>query len=736
MNYTTEVKRVLDFASALLYREEKPSTRELLVALATVKYTYAYEILRRFGFTESVAKSYTYFCDECMENTAVVEKVFNYAHQISSKSGYSCYDTQHILLGMLKETNSVAYQILRRHNITYQEILPITNGIDYHKLSYVKLDTSKELSLNAVSEVSKTTYKGMEKSYLEYGNDFSKKAFLGEEIPLIGRKKELQRLSRVLGRKNKFCTIIIGEEGVGRSFLVEKYALSIIDTTSVLSLNVQSLIAGTKYRGDLEEKLQKLLSLIIDKNIIIYIKNLTCDNANSDSVINLVEQFSSYIEDGLRVIISTTSKDYTILKRKCATIKYFTQLEIEQLTDKETIEVLCGLKLKYEEHYGVDITADSIEKCVYLSKKYMINRFLPEKAIDLLDETCSMTKEKGLKRIGSTELYEALSELIGVPLEELTENKIVSLINIESLLNDMVIGQKQAMTVISNALIRKYAGVRTKNTPIGSFLFVGRTGVGKTQTAKALAKLLFGSEKAMIRLDMSEYAEKGSVSKLIGTSAGYIGYEEDGILTAQVRKKPYNVLLLDEIEKSDNSVRNMFLQILDEGFLTDSKGVKVDFSNTIIIMTSNANVEKIGDNNIGFTETQVKPDRKSINNSLKNKFSDEFLNRIDSIIYYNKLSKDNLVAIANIYIREISSQLLLERNINLVVKEDIIKEFVNTSYDKNFGARPILRSIDENIINKLSYDIVANNYKNLCIYVDKIDDEIIITTKEDSKNAY
>lgn len=632
---------------------------------------------------------------------------------------------------------------------------------------------------------------GLDKSVLQYGADLTQKAREGKIDPVIGRKKEIDKIIQVLSRRTKNNPVLIGEPGVGKSAVVEGLAQAIVKNEVpdllknkiVFSLDLAGMVAGAKYRGDFEERLKNAINSIKNSgNVILFIDEIhqiVGAGSTAEGSMDAANILKPMLARGeLQTIGATTLEEYRKYVEKDAALeRRFTPVQVEEPTVEDTVEILRGLRDKYEAHHKVVITDEAIIAAATLSDRYITDRFLPDKAIDLIDEAASRARlnslkspdevkelEEKLKRlnleknkaakgenytqaqklveeinevqekikklntewkgekqttapnIGSDEIAEIVSGWTGVPVVKLTEQESEKLLHLEENLHKRIIGQDEAVSAVSKAIRRARAGLNEPNKPIGSFIFVGPTGVGKTDLAKALAETMFGDEKLMIRMDMSEFMEKHSVSKLIGAPPGYIGYDDNngGQLTERVRRKPYSVVLFDEVEKAHPDVFNVLLQILDDGRLTDSKGRVINFKNTIIIMTSNVGASQIKKmSSFGFSsgdEADAGYDnmKDNINEALKEQFKPEFLNRLDDIIIFRKLTKEEAGKICRKIIDGLSER-LAKRDITLKISPEAMDKLLEEGYNDMYGARPLKRIIQKRIEDRLSDEILANH---------------------------
>ena len=635
------------------------------------------------------------------------------------------------------------------------------------------------------------------------GLDLTERASKGKMDPVIGRKREIEQMVQVLSRRMKNNPVLIGEPGVGKSAIVEGLAQLIVTNQvpeqllnkKIFSVDLPGMLAGSRYRGDFEEKLKKMINVVMqDGDVLLFIDeihSLVGSGSTSENSMDAANILKPLLSRGdLQVIGATTIEEYRkYIEKDSALERRFTPIYVEEPTEKDAVEIIRGLRLKYEEHHGIVITDEAIEAAVRLSSRYITDRFLPDKAIDLIDEAAARVRimEKG----GSSELRELEQEIqllkeeeemhlrngkhalateaskargyaldkkwaleqaqkpkrlsdgrlaIGkehvaaivsarakIPLLQVTQEEREKLLRLEEELHRRIIGQHDAVSAVAKAIRRAKAGLKDPSRPIGSFIFVGPTGVGKTDLCKALAESMFGSEEQMIRLDMSEYMEKQSISKLIGAPPGYVGYDDtqSGQLTERIRTNPYSVILFDEIEKAHPDVFNLLLQILDDGRLTDSKGRTVSFKHAVIILTSNvgASIEQnertnaygfggVGFGDLGVSERQHDEMKENVTKALKERFRPEFLNRMDDIIVFHRLTKEDCVKIARKIVEGLAKRLLEQRGIILTVTETALAKLVEEGYDAQYGARPLKRVIQRKIEDKLSEEILLGNVRN------------------------
>ncbi len=707
-----------------------------------------------------------------------VKRVFELSQKEASSLGSEYIGSEHILLGLIDEKEGVAGKILTQKGITREKILSFLEKKEKVKKEkkYTKTPTLDSFS-----------------------RDLTKLAKEGKLDPVIGRDKEILRTLRILSRRTKNNPVLIGEPGVGKTAIVEGIAERIVQgkvpeslkDKRVVSLDLPAIIAGTKYRGEFEDRLKKIIDEIKESEgeIIVFIDELhtVVGAGGAEGAVDASNILKPALARGeLQCIGATTINEYRkYIEKDPALERRFQPVLVSEPTVDETIEILKGLRDKYEAHHRVKISDDAIREAAILSEKYITDRFLPDKAIDLIDEAASKAKfeerkepdeikkleeelkkvkrekeakikledyekaaklkkiEEDLKKrleeekkkkeiekgspvpvITGEDVKEVLSEWTGIPTSKIASEEMKKLKEMETHLHKRIVGQEEAIKAVSEAIRRARAGLKEPNKPIGSFLFLGPTGVGKTELAKTLAEFLFGDENKVIRFDMSEYMEKHTVSRFIGAPPGYVGYEEGGQLTEAVRRRPYSVILLDEIEKAHPDIFNILLQILDDGRLTDSKGRVVDFKNTIIIMTSNLGSEILQkvdpDDKEGFEKA-----KNEIIELLKYKFRPEFLNRIDEIIVFHKLTKNQIKDIVNLLIERVR-RTLRGQKMELEISDRAIEKIAEIGFDPIYGARPLRRTIQKEIENALAKRILDGEFKeNDKILIDYEDDKFI-----------
>ena len=690
--------------------------------------------------------------------------------------------TEHILIGMIKDPDSVGTRLLT------------TMGVNLQKVYVDLLVAMGEDSSTYRDEIQ--NQKGRKRSQTptldQYTRDLTAQAEQGKLDPVIGRDKEIQRVIQISSRRTKNNPCLVGEPGVGKTAIVEGLALRIhegnvpdtIKGKRVLTLDLSGMVAGSKYRGEFEERIKRVITEVRSAgNIILFIDELhtIIGAGGAEGAIDASNILKPSLARGeVQIIGATTIKEYRkYIEKDAALERRFQPVEVAEPSVDEAIEILKGLRKAYENHHSVIITDDAIVAAVKLSKRYINDRFLPDKAIDLIDEASAKTRlgtyvkppqialvekeieelEKQKEQAISEEAYERAGELkeqriakaaeleklnsdwnearenrelvVGeeeiasvvsdwtkIPLKRIAEGESERLMHLEDTLHERVVGQDEAVTAVAKAIRRGRVGLKDPKRPTGSFLFLGPTGVGKTELSKALADAFFGSEDSLIRVDMSEYMEKQSVSKMIGSPPGYIGYEEGGQLCEKVRRNPYSVILFDEIEKAHPDVFNILLQILDDGVVTDSMGRKIDFKNTVIIMTSNAGAENIvSPKNLGFA-TETGPDssynhmKEKVMDEVKRLFKPEFLNRIDEIVVFHMLTKENIAQIVDIMIGNINKRIKEQLNITIEADDEARNYIVNTGYDEKYGARPLKRTLQNKVEDELAEQILDGRVKS------------------------
>ena len=740
---------------------------------------YSSELLKKYGIyldnVKRMIQKYIGFGDiklEYISRTPRVKRLLEEGVIEAKKLNHKYVSPEHILLAIINQEEGMAYTILKILQLNFVGIIDDLVLFLSGKYDDKKIDREAERSKKEKTPM-------LDK----YGRDLTELAREGMLDPVIGRENENQRLLEILCRRIKNNPCLIGEPGVGKTAVVEGLAQKIVrgDIPEVLrekrvvALDLTSMIAGAKYRGEFEERLKRTMEEIIkNKNIIVFIDEIhtIIGAGGAEGAIDASNILKPSLARGeIQCIGATTIEEYRkYIEKDSALERRFQPVNVKEPSKEETLEILFGLREKYEEHHNVRITDDALEAAVNLADRYINDRFMPDKAIDLIDEGSSkvriqnliappelkeiekeiecITKEKeeavviqnfekaadlrdkekrviekleNMKQewnsknssqvlvVTPEHIASVVSSWTKIPVEKLSENESERLLKLEEILHKRVIGQDEAVKSIARAVRRARVGIKDPNKPIGSFIFLGPTGVGKTELSKALAEVMFGDENNIIRIDMSEYMESHAVSRLIGSPPGYVGYEEGGQLTEAVRRNPYSIVLLDEIEKAHSDIFNILLQIMDDGRLTDSKGKVVDFKNTIIIMTSNVGAHSIkkqkviGFNNSISENSEYEKMKENILEELKQKFKPEFLNRIDDTIVFHKLNDDDLDKIMDLMLASIKNR-LGKRNIYLDFEADSKKFLLNKGIDINYGARPLRRLIIKEVEDRLSED--------------------------------
>lgn len=714
--------------------------------------------------------------------------------------GHSYIGTEHILMAILRDGESVGVKVLLalglNINDAYGEIV-----------GSVSEGTTEPSKAGPYANAHKTNEKTDTPTLDEFGRDFTALARENKFDPVIGRSKEIERVIQIISRRTKNNPCLIGEPGVGKTAVAEGLAQKIaagdvpemLKSKRLVSIDLSAMLAGAKYRGEFEERLKKVINEVIAaKNVVLFVDEFhTIVGAGSAEgsldASNILKPFLARGE--LQIIGATTLKEYKkYIEKDAALERRFQPVTVGEPTVDETVEILKGIRDKYEAHHSVTITDEALEAAAKMSHRYITDRFLPDKAIDLVDEASSKKqlssqitppdlkeKEKEIERLksereeavnaqeyekaaklrdeekaiseeaeklkenwkgtGSTstlvvteeDIAKILSDWTGVPASKLREEEMDKLRNLESVLHERVIGQDKAVTAVAKAIKRGRAGLKDPKRPIGSFLFLGPTGVGKTELSKTLSEAMFGSENSLIRVDMSEYMEKHAVSKFIGSPPGYVGFEDGGQLTEKIRKAPYSVILFDEIEKAHPDVFNIMLQILDDGILTDAQGRRVDFKNTVIIMTSNLGASEIlgtGSSKLGFATVSESNENDAIRDKVmaevKRSFKPEFLNRIDEIIVFDRLTKDEIKSIAGLMLSSLKKR-LAETGISVEFTDSAVEKIADEGFDKIYGARPLRRAIQTKIEDMLSEKIIDGEVvAGDAITVDVTDDEFTV----------
>ena len=789
MNYTTQAQEVLKLAaeSAKLMQHPYIGTEHLLIGLSKIYSGVAGQVLDMNGVKEEdmlkimnelvTPPEDMEISGKPMESPRlqfILEEAAGEAQHLKAKE----VGTEHLLLAVLNDADCVASRILQTLNVNmqklYQDIM-LAVGADINEY------------------MSDFQGEGRKKGVLEqFGTDLTEQAAEGKLDPVIGREQEIGRLMQILSRRTKNNPCLVGEPGVGKTAVIEGLAQRIsgglvpegMKEKKIFTMDLASMIAGSKYRGEFEERMKKLIQEVkAAGNVILFLDEVHtiigaggAEGAMDAS--NILKP--SLARSEIQLIGATTIGEYRkYIEKDAALERRFQPVTVEEPTKEQCLEILEGLKSRYENHHHVTVEQEALESAVALSVRYVNDRFLPDKAIDVLDEACSKVSLRGFKVPDSIEELEqvidnlkvqkeeairegnmteastlhkeqiavekkldqarnrfqkknkdrqvtvteediaaVVSEWTKIPVQKLAESESERLRKLEKTLHKRVIGQDEAVTAVAKAVRRGRVGLKDPNRPIGSFLFLGPTGVGKTELSKALAEALFGDENAMIRVDMSEYMEKHSVSKMIGSPPGYVGHDDGGQLSEQVRRHPYSVVLFDEIEKAHPDVFNILLQVLDDGHITDSQGRKVDFRNTVIIMTSNAGAQAIIDpKRLGFVTKEdkgadYKRMKSNVMNEIKLVFRPEFLNRIDEIIVFHSLGSDEMKKITGLMCKEITKRAKEQLNITLTIRDSVKKHIVETGTNQKYGARPLRRAIQNQLEDALADAILSGEIKS------------------------
>lgn len=793
---TERAQRVLAHAQeeAIRLNHNNIGTEHLLLGLVKEPDGIAAKVLAAYNITEDKVVSeveqligHGTDMGGTIQYTPRAKKVIELSLDEARKLNHNFVGTEHILLGLIRENEGVAARVLANLDL----------NITKARSQVVKLLGSPEMAgKDANASKSQNT-----PTLDELARDLTVIAKDGTLDPVIGRSAEITRVIEVLSRRTKNNPVLIGEPGVGKTAIVEGLAQAIINNEvpetlkgkRVMSLDMGTVVAGTKYRGEFEERLKKVMEEIHQAgNIILFIDELhtLIGAGGAEGAIDASNILKPALARGeLQCIGATTLEEYRkYIEKDAALERRFQPVQVNQPNVEDAIEILKGLRDRYEAHHRIKISDEALVAAVKMSDRYISDRFLPDKAIDLIDEAGSKvrlrnyttppslkeleaelekvknekdaavhsqefeqaaslrdkqtqlekkleeTKKEWQKTQGSNntsvtedDIANVVAQWTGIPIAKIAETESQKLLNLEEILHNRVIGQSDAVSSISKAVRRARAGLKDPKRPIGSFIFLGPTGVGKTELAKALAEAMFGEEDAMIRVDMSEFMEKHSVSRMVGSPPGYVGHDDGGQLTEKVRRKPYSVILFDEIEKAHPDVFNILLQVLDDGRLTDSKGRTVDFRNTVIIMTSNVGAQEIKDNKfVGFGGQTAAQDyetiRKMMMDELKKQFRPEFLNRIDDIIVFHKLEKDHLKEIVTLMVEGLANR-LKEQDIHISLTDAAKEKIADEGYDPEYGARPLARAIQKHIEDQLSEELLkGEELTGHHITIDYVDD--------------
>ncbi|MDE6025965.1 MAG: ATP-dependent Clp protease ATP-binding subunit [Lachnospiraceae bacterium] len=811
--YTEAAKEVLDIAieTAKAMKHSYVGTEHLLFAMVECNNGIAWKILTKNGVNGKPIKDYLKKNLQTKKNkiknedaySIKLKRVIDAAHKEAVRLKSERVGTEHLLIAMLRQEDLLAVKILNSMSVNIQKIyteLLVSCGVDSNT-------AKKEY---AASKNASSKKKSSTPALDQYSRDLTRAAQDGAVDPVVGRRGEMERVMQILCRRMKNNPCLVGEPGVGKTAVVEGLAQLIVSGNvpellagkRILSLDLSGMVAGSKYRGEFEERIKKVIAEVRNAgNIILFVDELhtIIGAGGAEGAIDASNILKPALSRGeIQMIGATTRTEYRKYVEKDAALeRRFQPVYVEEPTYEETVEILRGLREKYEQHHGVAISDEAISAAVEYSTRYINDRFLPDKAIDLIDEAASRKKlglfsgnkkiihmendykqleldmeeaitsgdfelasdkkaaiiklgnkiEKEKNKLKASEANmlpvdsEAVADVVSVwtkvPVTRLTQSEQERLLSLEKTLHKRVVGQDEAVSAAAKAIRRGRVGLKDPKRPIGSFLFLGPTGVGKTELSKALAEAVFGDEKALIRVDMSEYMEKHSVSKMIGSPPGYVGFDDGGQLSEKVRKNPYSVILFDEIEKAHPDVFNILLQVLDDGHITDSHGRKTDFKNTIIIMTSNAGAQRIIDpKHLGFSnasseEKDHEDMKKNVMDEVKHMFKPEFINRIDDIIVFRTLTKEDVKNISSLMLKELKDRVKKQMNISITYG-DTLKNFIfDKGYDKKYGARPLKRAIQNEIEDKLAEEILSGNIaKGDKVSISAADGKVIFKNKK------
>ena len=783
--FTNRAKKVIEIANdkSIELGHNYIGTEHILYGLVKEGEGVASKVLTNKGITaEKVLKEIQEMLgngreiQESLGFTPRSKRILENAFIEARRIGFNYIGTEHLLLAILKEEDSIATKIILELNVEIPQI--------YNEIAKV---INEEVDIENNKKIKNNKYKNSQTPILnQFGEDITEKAEEGKFDNIVGRDKEIERIIEILSRRTKNNPCLIGEPGVGKTAIVEGLAEKIVIGNvpqnlvdkRIVSMDLSGMVAGTKYRGDFEDRIKKALNEVKKAgNIILFIDEIhTIVGAGAaEGAIDAANILKPLLARGeIQLIGATTLEEYRkYIEKDSALERRFTTIQVDEPTETETIEILYGIRDKYEAHHNVKITDEAIKSATKLSIRYITDRYLPDKAIDLIDESASkirtrkfiepdeikklqeeidkIEKEKDeailsqqfekaaslrdkenemkikleqnikiwekQKDVDITEIHEeniaeVISKWTGIPIQRLNEDENEKMKHLEENLHKRVIGQNEAVEAVAKAIKRGRIGLKDPKRPIGSFLFLGPTGVGKTELSKALAESIFDNENTMIRLDMSEYMEPHSISKIIGAPPGYVGFDNGGQLTEKVRRKPYSLILFDEIEKAHQDVMNLLLQILEDGRLTDSQGREVDFKNTIIIMTSNIGAKYMTDKKVlGFENgknsdtKEYEETKEEIMKELKREFRPEFINRIDEIIVFHKLEESEITQIAQIMLNQVERR-LEEKSYLIKIDSSVAENISKTKIDKNYGARPLRRAIQELVEDKIAEDIL------------------------------
>jgi len=809
--FTQRARRVLSLAhqEAERMRHNYIGTEHLLLGLIREEGGVAGRVLRELGLeverVQEIVERLTgtgQYRGGKLDLSPGTQQVLEYAVEEARRMGHHYIGTEHLLLGLVRYGEGVALDVLRKLGVTPEQIRRQTRRVLQESTASRRTSSAETPQKAGKQEQQKPKTPMVD----QLATDLTSLAEDGKLDPVIGRQMEIERVIQILARRNKNNPALIGEPGVGKTAIVEGLAQRIMDADvpapllgkRVLQLDVGSLVAGTMYRGQFEERLKRVIEELKSSGSILFIDEvhmLVGAGAAGSSVdaANILKPALSRGE--LQVIGATTLDEYRKhIESDAALERRFQPIMVEEPTEEETIEILRGIRGAYEEHHRLTISDDALNAAVHLSARYVTERFLPDKAIDLIDESSSRVRmykspaaqtakdlmrelrevrqnhavavedsryddaqeflerqealERQLERlrtvwdrtnnpiVSAEDIAEVVSMWTGVPVMQIAQEESQRLLQMEAEMGKKIVGQEEAIQAISKAVRRARAGLKDPRRPIGSFIFLGPTGVGKTELTKAMASFLFGSEEALIQLDMSEFMERHSVSRLVGAPPGYVGYEDAGQLTEALRRRPYSIVVFDEIEKAHPEAHNMLLQIMEEGHLSDARGRKVDFRNAIIVMTSNVGADMIKRQaGLGFTfkkdeateERQAYDEmRKKLLDSLKRVFRPEFINRLDSVIVFRSLSKDDIKTIVELELDKVA-QRLVEHEIKLTATPAALELLAEQGYDPDMGARPLRRVIQQKVEDPLSDALLSGDFQDRdAILVDVAEESVVL----------
>ncbi len=785
--YTSQAKTAIAYGRRIAEKcgQNYVGTEHLLVGLVHEKQGTAGMVLRSFEIEEDklmklieklIAPTEGVLTQESGEYSFRAAKMLENSEKEAQSYNSVRIGTEHLLLAMLKDTDALGSKLIRTMSVNTGKLYgELMEAMGEEKTPDREDGTRKKSKKNKISKTPVLD---------SYSRDLTEMAREGKLDPVIGRKTEINRIIQILSRRTKNNPCLIGEPGVGKTAVVEGLAQKIVQeevpesikNKRVVVLDLSGMVAGSKYRGEFEERIKTVIAEVMeDREVLLFLDELhtIIGAGGAEGALDASNILKPSLSRGeIQIIGATTREEYRkYIEKDAALERRFQPIQVEEPTEEEAIEILKGLRPYYEQHHGVEITDEAVKTAVIMAVRYIADRFLPDKAIDLIDEASSVVQLKGLvtvdrkekeelenllkekeeavkagefqkakkiqdrqhevekkyesdkKRVATRnkkkklvvtedDIAKVVSEWTKIPVEKLAEKETKRLARLEQILHQRVIGQEEAVEAVAKAVKRGRVGLKDPARPIGSFLFLGPTGVGKTELSKALAEAVFGTEQAIIRVDMSEYMEKHSVSKLIGAPPGYVGYEEGGQLSEKVRRNPYSVILFDEIEKAHPDVFNILLQVLDDGHITDAQGRKVDFKQTCIIMTSNAGAQRIMEpKKLGFASGDTKERdyqymKNGVMEEIRQIFKPEFLNRIDEILVFHTLGKSEIKKIVGILLKKFQKRCADQLNIELVVRESVKEHLAETGYDSKYGARPLKRAIQNQMEDVLAEEIL------------------------------